>query len=73
MKTLYLRNVPDEVEAKLARLVARAGMSVSSFAVRELREAALRADNAAVLDGLHHHDVSADDVVAGLEGDRRAP
>ena len=32
MKTLYLRNVPDEVGDKLERLAAREGMSVSAFA-----------------------------------------
>ena len=42
MKTLYLRNVPDELGERLASLAAREGMSVSAFALRELGEAARR-------------------------------
>ena len=33
MRTLYLRNVPDDVSERLATLAAREGLSVSSFAV----------------------------------------
>ena len=36
MKTLYLRNVPDEIGERLERLAAREGLSVSAFATREL-------------------------------------
>jgi plasmid stability protein len=70
MKTLYLRNVPDDVSERLARLAAREGLSVSAFAVRELAEAARRADNAALLAELPDLGVSADDVVAELERGR---
>ncbi len=72
VKTLYLRNVPDEVSRRLAALAAREGLSVSSFAVRELEEAARRADNPALLGELPDLDVSAKDVVAGLEAGRSA-
>jgi hypothetical protein len=67
MKTLYLRNVPDDVSERLAALAAREGLSVSSFAVRELSDAARRADNPALLGELPDLDVSAGDVVADLE------
>lgn len=70
MKTLYLRNVPDDVGERLALLAAREGLSVSAFAVRELRDAARRADNAALLGDLPDLDVSATTVVAGLEAAR---
>jgi hypothetical protein len=70
MKTLYLRNVPDDVSERLAELAAREGLSVSSFAVRELSDAARRADNPALLGGLPDLDVSAEDVVTDLEAGR---
>jgi plasmid stability protein len=72
MATLYLRNVPDEVSDRLARLAAREGMSISSFAVRELTEASRRADAPALLGDLPDVGVSADDVVADLEAGRSA-
>lgn len=70
MGTLYLRNVPDEVSERLATLAAREGLSVSSFAVRELTQAARRADNLALLDGLPDLGVPAADVVGDLEAGR---
>ena len=72
MKTLYLRNVPDDVSRRLASLAAREGLSVSSFAIRELGEAARRADNPALLGELPDLDVSAREVVADLEAGRAA-
>ncbi|MEW6581445.1 MAG: antitoxin [Actinomycetota bacterium] len=49
MRTLYLRNVPDEVVERLERLAARDGTSVGAVAVRELAEVSRRADNPALL------------------------
>lgn len=72
MKTLYLRNVPEDLSERLASLAAREGLSVSSFALRELGEAARRADNPALLGDLPDLGVSAADVVAGLEAGRVA-
>lgn len=70
MKTLYLRNVPDEVGNQLARLAAREGLSVSAFATRELAVIARRADNPALLAELPDLGVGADDVAADLEAGR---
>ncbi len=70
MRTLYLRNVPDEVGERLERLAAREGMSVSAFATRELAVVARRADNAALLAGLPDLAVPADDVVAAVQAGR---
>lgn len=70
MKTLYLRNVPDETADRLERLAAREGLSVSAFAVRVLAEAAHRADNPALLGDLPDLGVTAEDVVADLEAAR---
>jgi plasmid stability protein len=72
MKTLYLRNVPDQVSERLGRLAARDGMSVSAFAVRELTEAARRADNPALLSGLPDLGVSASDLLSELDAARAA-
>ena len=73
MKTLYLRNVPDNVGERLASLAAREGLCrCRQFALRELRDAARRADNPALLGELPDLDVSAKDVVIDLEDGRSA-
>lgn len=72
MKTLYLRNVPDDVSAGLAALAAREGLTVSSFALRELSHAARRAHNPALLADLPDLDVPAKVVLADLEAGRSA-
>ena len=45
MKTLYLRNVPDEVGERLDAWRRGEGMSVSAFATRELAMIARREGN----------------------------
>lgn len=70
MKTLYLRNVPPEVSEGLETLAARAGLSVSAFAVRELAEVARRAGNAALLGDLPDLHVPSSAVVANLDAGR---
>ena len=52
MKTLYLRNVPDDVVERLERLARLESSSVSAVAVRELSESSLRVDNPALLGAL---------------------
>ena len=52
MRTLDLRNVPDDVIERLARLAARDATSVGAVAVRELAEVSRRADNPALLGSL---------------------
>ena len=70
MKTLYLRNVPDEVFERLELLASQEGVSVSAMAVAELAESTKRADNPALLDGLPDVDVSVDQILAALEEGR---
>lgn len=70
MRTLYLRNVPDEVGAQLERLAAREGLSLSAFAVRELVAIARRADNPALLAGLPDLGVRPRDIVGSIERGR---
>ncbi len=52
MRTLYLRNVPDDVVDRLERLAARDSMSVGAVAIRELAAASRRVDNLALLGAL---------------------
>jgi hypothetical protein len=52
MRTLYLRNVPDDVVERLERLAAHENTSLSAVAVRELAEASRRVDNPALLGAL---------------------
>ena len=70
MKTLYLRNVPDEVATRLKTLADRAGMSVSAFAVRELSIASRRADNEAILASAPDLDISVTDILAVVKEGR---
>jgi hypothetical protein len=72
MRTLYLRNVPDEVMARLERLAARAGTSVSAFAVHELADVSRRADNAALLSALPDLDVTTASILDDLDAGRSA-
>ncbi len=70
MRTLYLRNVPDEVVERLERLAANEGMSVNAVAVRELAEVSRRADNPSLLGALPDLGVDVAGIVADLEADR---
>lgn len=70
MRTLYLRNVPDEVVARLERLAQRDGTSVGAVAVRELAEASRRADNAALLGTLPDRGVDMAGIADDLDAER---
>jgi hypothetical protein len=70
VRTLYLRNVPDEVVERLERLAAGEATSVNALAVKELAIASRRADNRALLGGLPDLGLDADQIVAGLEAER---
>ena len=70
MKTLYLRNVPDEVVRRLERLAERDATSVGAVAVRELSEVSRRADNPALLDALPDLGVDPATIVAAIDGER---
>jgi predicted transcriptional regulator len=70
MRTLYLRNVPDDVVERLERLAARDATSLSAVAVRELSEVSRRAENAALLGALPDLGVDAVEIVADVEADR---
>ncbi len=72
MKTLYLRNVPDEVVQRLQRLADRDGTSVSSVAVRELTAVSRRADHPALLAALPDLGVEVAAILRGLDHEREA-
>lgn len=70
MRTLYLRNVPDEVVARLERLAERDATSVTAVAVRELSEASRRVDNPALLGALPDLSVPTAEILVDLHADR---
>jgi plasmid stability protein len=67
MRTLYLRNVPDDVVERLERLAARDATSVGAVAVRELADASRRADNPALLGALPDFGVDVAAIVGDVE------
>jgi hypothetical protein len=64
--------VPDDVVARLERIAARDGTSVSAVAIRELTEVSRRADNPALLGALPDHEVPARELVDDLQAGRAA-
>ena len=70
MKTLYLRNVPDDVVERLERLAERDRTSVSAVAVRELAEASRRVDNPALLGELPNVDIDVAELVGASDAER---
>ncbi len=70
MRTLYLRNVPDDVVERLERLAARDGTSVGALAVRELADVSRRADNPALLGALPDLDVPVAAILESLDAGR---
>lgn len=70
MRTLYLRNVPDDVVARLERLAARDATSVGAVAVRELADVSRRADNPALLGSLPDLDMDTATILGELDAGR---
>ena len=67
MRTLYLRNVPDEVVERLERQAKAESTSVNAVAVRELTEVSRRFDNAALLAALPTFDFTREQVLQVLD------
>ena len=70
VKTLYLRNVPDDVIERLERLAAQSNTSVSAAAIQELAEATRRADNPALLGALPGLNVAVPTLIEDLDAER---
>lgn len=71
MRTLHLRNVPDDVMDRLERLARAAGRSVTATAIRELDAATRRVDNAALVASLPDLKIPVEAIVAKVDADRR--
>lgn len=67
MKTLYLRNVPEDVVRRLQQLADHDGTSVGAVAVRELSDVSRRAENPALLGELPDLGVDPLAIVDGVE------
>jgi hypothetical protein len=67
LRTIYLRNVPDDVVERLERMAKQAGTSVNSVAIRELAEASRRIDNAALLESLPDYNVPMSEILEDLD------
>ncbi len=70
MRTLYLRNVPDDVVERLERLASAAATSVGAVAVRELAEVSRRADNPALLGALPDLEIDPATILGDVEAAR---
>ena len=70
MKTLYLRNVPDDVIERLKRLAEREKASVSAVAIRELAAATRRVDNPDLLAGLPDLNIDTAELVHDIDIER---
>lgn len=70
MKTLYLRNVPEDVTEALEKIAQAESTSVNAIAVRELRAALAFRANTDLLWAQPSVDVSMDDVVAAVRSGR---
>lgn len=71
MRTLYVRNVPDEVAARLEQLAEREGVSVNAVVLRELESVARRTRNAEVFDALPSTDITTAEILAAIDEGRR--
>lgn len=70
MRTLYLRNVPDDVVVALEELARAESMSVSAVAVRELKRSVAFRSNAALLQSVPTSDVDLAAVVSAVRSVR---
>lgn len=70
MRTLHLRNVPDDVMERLERLARAASTSVTAVAIRELDASTRRVDNAALVATLPDLDIPTETIVEQLDSDR---
>ena len=71
VRTLHLRNVPDDVMDRLERMARAASTSVTAVAIRELDAATRRVDNAALIATLPDLDIATENIVERLESERR--
>jgi antitoxin FitA len=73
-KTIQIRNVPDEVHRKLRVRAAEAGLSLSEYCLRELRQSASRTAIAEILQRgpLPGGGVTREDILRAIDEGRRS-
>jgi Antitoxin FitA-like, ribbon-helix-helix len=68
---MHVRDIPDDVKAKLERLAARRHMSLNAYVVQQLELVSRTADNAALVASLPSYDhLSTADIVDALHRGR---
>ena len=70
VRTLSIRNVADEVAARIEKLAARAGLPLGTFAPQELAETARRADNVELLNALPSLAIDRESILEALRDSR---
>ncbi|KIU18584.1 FitA-like ribbon-helix-helix domain-containing protein [Mycolicibacterium llatzerense] len=71
MRSLQIRNVPDDLMERLELLARASNTSVEAVALRQLGIATRRTDNAALLATLPDLCIPTDDIVLHLHASRR--
>ena len=66
MRTLYLRNVPDEVVERLEERAKAESISVNALAVRELVEVSRRFNNRALFAALPKLDITRQEILEDI-------
>jgi hypothetical protein len=67
MRTLYLRNVPDEVVERLEQQAKAESTSVNAVAVRELTEVSRRFNNRALFAALPKLNITREQILEDLD------
>ena len=70
MRTLFIHHMPDAVAERLEQLAQRAGVPLSTFALRELTEAAKRSDHASLLSSLVPQTIQRSTILEALDACR---
>jgi plasmid stability protein len=70
MRTLYVRNVPDEVAERLEQLADREGLSVNAVVLRELESVARRTRNAEIFDAMPDAGITVEETLRALDEGR---
>lgn len=71
MRTIYIRNIPDDVAERLEAMAKDRRMSLSALAAETLVQASNRADNARLLAGLPSFRIDTAVIVDDLDRSRR--
>jgi hypothetical protein len=70
MATIYVRDVPEDVAARLAEVARAQNTSVQSLALRELTALARRSRNREILESSPTHEIDPQRIVDALHAER---